>query len=139
MLLPNFYRKFQNVSSEDINRINHPSLPELKSLYSINPLHPNNAIHTRKEGRKSRTKRTTGPIHKSLELNACIVRDRAAEHWNGGNSPRSGSFRSAARVTRISAMNLSGGPAKQTRNRCTGSDSMRLVNATLNHDRRHGQ
>lgn len=37
-------------------------------------------------------------------------RSSAVEHWDGDNSRRSGSFRPVARVTRISAMNLAGGP-----------------------------
>lgn len=62
-------------------------------------------LDTRKIGCKKEA------IHKSLELNGRIGRRRtAAEHWDGDNSRRSGSFRPVARVTRISAMNLAGGP-----------------------------
>lgn len=62
-------------------------------------------LDTRKVGCKKEA------IHKSLELNGLIARrSTAAEHWDGDNSRRSGSFRPVARVTRISAMNLAGGP-----------------------------
>lgn len=121
-LFPKFPNQIQT-------RLIRPFRRKLESSCTISIL----AIHG-----KSRAKEES--IHKSLEFNSRVARrSTAAEAGRQQPQKRFLPVCGGCNV-RISAMNLAGGPDETNgRNRCTDPDSMRLVNATLNHDRRHGQ